>query len=93
MKKIICDSELINLGNHLIDEILNRSNEFETINVIIPNSKIEQWFKTYWLKNQEQVLMNVNFINIDEALVKFIKSNNSCTLINKQELKMLIFKN
>ena len=93
MKKIICNSELINLGNHLIDEILNRSNEFETINVIIPNSKIEQWFKTYWLKNQEQVLMNVNFINIDEALVKFIKSNNSCTLINKQELKMLIFKN
>ena len=38
MKKIICNSELINLGNHLIDEILNRSNEFETINVIIPNS-------------------------------------------------------
>ena len=37
--------------------------------------------------------MNVNFINIDEALVKFINSNNSCTLINKQELKMLIFKN
>ena len=92
MKNIIKSPLISRLGDKLIDSILCRKNEFDTITVVFPSSKTEQWFKTYWLKNRSEILMNVKFLNIDEALLSLILTKEEYKLIKRQDLKSLIIK-
>lgn len=84
--------QLNELGNELIKVIKSRPNIFQPINIIVPNKKTSEWFKAYWLKNQNDVLMNVKFQLINETLTSMIETDSYCRLINKEELKTLIIK-
>ena len=84
--------QLNELGDELIKVIKSRPNIFQPINIIVPNKKTSEWFKAYWLKNQNDVLMNVKFQLINETLTSMIETDSYCRLINKEELKTLIIK-
>ena len=85
-------TQLNNLGNELISIIKRRTNIFKTIEIVVPNSKTEQWFKNYWLKNQNDILMNVKFININEAIKKLFDVDKNYSLLTREEMKTLIIK-
>ena len=80
------------LGDTLIDVIKNRKNFFEKITIIVPNIKLQQWFKTYWLKSQNDILMNIEFVTIDKGLLKLIDIDKPYKLLKKDALKSLIIK-
>lgn len=92
MKEIITNFQLNNLADLLIKQIKNRKEIFNTFTIVFPNMKMQQWFKAYWLKTQDDVLMNVSFVNIDEMLINLIKSNKNYRLLSKETLKSLIIK-
>lgn len=80
------------LGDELIDIIEQRTNVFNKITIVVPNSKVEQWFKAYWLRHQNEVLMNVEFKRIDNALKEFIDSDCYFELMRLDQFKILIMK-
>ena len=43
----INETNLKNLADKLIEIIKKRTNVFKTITVVVPNSKMQQWFKSY----------------------------------------------
>ena len=92
MKKDIVKYQLNELGDELISIIRNRTNIFTPLTIVVPSDKIEKWFKAYWLKNNNDVLMNIRFMNIDNALLSLINTNKSYSLLNKNEIKTLIIK-
>lgn len=92
MKEIIIKNQLRQLGDELKNIIKNRDNIFNTITIVIPNSKIEQWFKSYWLKTENDILMNVKFVSINEALLNIIDCEKPFKLISRESLKSLIIK-
>ena len=89
--KSFCLNEL---GDKLIEEyIQKRKDFFETITIVTPNYKIGQWFKSYWLKKHNSVLVNVKYIPINKALSNFIKIENQYSILSNEQLKSLILKN
>jgi len=87
------------LGNKLIEYIENRENVFTPINIVVPSLKIEQWFKTYWLKTDllkpdkdKGILMNVNFASIDSTLLSFLDLPIKYKLLDKDLFKSFLIK-
>lgn len=64
------------LADKLIDKINQRTNLFDDFVIVTPSLKVEQWFKAYWLKNQDNVLMNVKFIRINKFFSDILKIDN-----------------
>lgn len=81
--------KLDNLANELIEQIKKRSNFFERLTIIVPSVKTSQYFKSYWLKTQNDVLMNVSFKTIDKAINDCI-NRNKYNIANKNVLKIVI---
>ena len=92
MKVETIKNSLNDLGNVLIDVIKSRKDLFSPITVVVPNSKIGQWFKTYWLKSESDILMNVNFVNIDKALLDLIDTDEPYKLLKKETIKSYLIK-
>lgn len=92
MKIIFEEFNLNKLGEELVKVIKSRKNIFIPIRVIVPNNKVEQWFKSYWLKHHSEVLMNISFELIDNALFNLIEKPNSYKLITREQLRSLIIK-
>lgn len=64
MKQVLKDN-LNLLADDLIKEIQLNKNPFDTVYIICPNLLVEQWFKSYWLKSTNKVLMNVKFYRLN----------------------------
>ncbi len=92
MGNIISKFNLNSLGDELIDIIKQRSNIFNKITIVVPNNRTEQWFKAYWLKHQNDVLMNVVFKKMDNKLKDLIDSDGYFDLMSLDQLKTLIMK-
>ena len=92
MKEVIKNFQLNILGEELINIIKNRNDIFKPLNIIVPNTKTEKWIKSYWLKHENDVLMNVKFTLIDKALLSFIDTKKTYKLLNKEDFKSLIIK-
>ena len=92
MKEIKESYILNNLGDELIENIKNKVDFFSTMSIVFPSSKTQQWFKAYWLKTQSDILMNVEFINIDEKLFELISVDKPYKLMSKELFKSLVIK-
>lgn len=92
MKYTHPEYQLNKLGDLLIEKIKSRTNVFDSMTVVFPSDKIAQWFKTYWLKTQDDVLMNVKFKNIDDALLELIDSEKQYQLLTRENFKSFIIK-
>lgn len=87
--KLYTSFSLNQLAEKLIEEILTVwKNPFSSPTVIFGNKQIEQWFKFFWIKNnQNSVLMNLNV----QSLENFLWDNllNSLTSVEKKDFKIL----
>ena len=88
---IIEKTNLNLLALDLIARIQKRSNPFSTITIIVPNLLIEQWLKSYWLRNSNMVLMNVSFKRLRPFLNETFNISKK-ELINQNRLSVLIIK-
>ncbi len=86
--KIIKYDNLNIIADKLIGEILSNCNPFDTYNIILPNLILEQWFKAYWLKKTNRVLLNVKFTR----LTPFINEvyNNEIPLMTSDKMSLFI---
>lgn len=84
------DKQLSSLADNLISSVIrNKTDCFDETVVVFPNLIIEQWFKAYWLKTQnDNVLMNVSFKTLNEIMPKIIEGRNY-KVISKSNLKIL----
>lgn len=81
---------LKDLATQLCDEINKRNDCFQTIHIVFPSPKIEQWFKAFWLNTQdEKVLMNVSFESLD-SILPFLVEQPHYRLISANSLRQLI---
>lgn len=83
--------KLNDLFTQIMPVILNRQNPFDTITIVVPSKKIEQWFKTIYLKTYNDVLMNVKFIRLNDFFLS--KVDNKYKLINKNVVRTYFIKN
>ena len=86
------DSILNNLADLLINEIKSKKDFFESTTIVVPKESMEQWFKAYWLRNEDTVLMNVNFISVDDALYIMKAGEKSSSIARRNELRTMIIK-
>ncbi len=78
------------LADTLISKIKEKTDCFETTTIVFPNIVSEQFFKSYWLKTQnDNVLMNVEFKRINDVLPSLVDQPNY-KLINKSNLTQII---
>ena len=89
---IIKSNYLTNLTNALINNI-NKTNDFfkKTI-VIVPNKKIEAYVKAYFLKNYDDVLMNVIFYDVYKGLFNLFNVDNNIKIATKCQIRSLVIK-
>ena len=92
MKNIIKSNKLNELADLLIEIILKRNDPFTTIKIVTSSISVQQYFKAYWLAKQNEILMNVEFVNINDALLSLIASDKSYKNISKETLKALTIK-
>lgn len=89
---MIEDCKLSVLADQLINRIKTNSDFFSGVTVIFPDQNVEKWFKSYWLKKEKDVLMNLNTKIIRNALFDLYKNEEGYSLITKDILGMLILK-
>lgn len=87
---IVKKEKLIELANLLIEDIKAKNDLFETTIIVVPDKRLGAWFKSYWLKTEENVLMNINFKTIDEILPTIFNTEKKYKLINRKTLRSFI---
>ena len=92
MKNIIKSNKLNELADLLIEIILKRNDPFTTIKIVTSSISVQQYFKAYWLAKHNEILMNVEFVIINDALLSLISSDKSYKNISKETLKALTIK-
>lgn len=70
---IVTNIELSKLANSLIEKIKDSwKSPFTSPVVIFSDSKLEQWFKFYWMKRSGEVLMNLDMVRLDTFLLECV---------------------
>lgn len=91
MQKEIKKNTLDELSKELLEIIKDIKEPFYKLDIIVPSKRIEEYFKAYWLKNSDDVLMNINFLTLKDALFN-IFNNNKYIKINNETRKLLLLK-
>lgn len=89
-QNIISKEKLTELADILIEDIKNKKDVFETTTIIVPSKRTSEWFKAYWLKSNDDVLMNVNFQTFDEFIPSIIITSKKYNIVNRKELRSFI---
>ena len=85
--------QLTTLANELIRYIKEKSDFFSSTFIVFPTKKMEQWFKSYWLKTQgDKVLMNIKCLNMNEAIGEMIYTSKPYSVIKVDTIKHIIIK-
>jgi len=84
------DFSLDALAASLFRDIKADKNFFETKYVIVPSPKIESYLKAYYLKNNSSVLMNVNIMTFNKAILKLFNINYD--LADRNQIRSIIIK-
>ena len=92
MKEVIENSSLSGLGDELIQIIKRRKNIFEKITIVTPSYKTVGWFKAYWLKSNNDILMNIDFVSASDALLNMINVDKSYRIMKKSHITSIIVK-
>ena len=86
-------TNLAKAADELFLEITNsKADFFSGFNVVVPDIKVEKWLKAYWLKKRSDILFNVKFYTIRDALFLMLKKDEDYSLVSKDQLKYLILK-
>ncbi len=83
---------LIDIADKVNEDIRNNIDFFNPPLVVFPDNKTMQWFKSYYLKNSDDILMNIKFTTINKAIVDLFYPRRNYTIINQQELTYIFIK-
>ena len=83
-------SNLDFLANELFLDLENDNDCFRTKYVITSSNNMQSFLKMYYLKNNDKVLMNVSFLNMQSGLLSLFKTTKK--LISKNQMIALILK-
>ena len=89
MLEVVKSSNIEKLGDYLKTRIKENKDFFNSPFVVFKNQNMEKWFKTYWLKTEKDVLMNVMFGNILDLITK---NNHEFSLASTNDLMLSITK-
>jgi len=80
------------IANEVIDGLKKVDNPFESPILVFHNTKIAQWFKTYYLKEHEEVMMNVRFMTLSVFLNGLINPKEEHKIVSRPEVRDYIVK-
>ncbi len=86
------NTDLEVLLDGLIEKMGEDKNFFTPSLIVLPSLKMKDYIISHWLKKKNSVLMNVDFIEINEVLFSFLDHNDTLRLMKKDEFKILILK-
>ena len=77
-----------------INEEINKSSDgfFDGSLVVVPSKKMGSWIKAYWLKKQDNVMMNIDFVNLDKFLLSSFKIDKQISLASIDDYKNILIK-
>ena len=83
--------------NDIADEIVSSlfthgSDPFDTPVLVFHNQRIAQWFRAYYLKNNDGVLMNVQFTTLPVFINDIVNPNRMHTVLEKPLLRQYVMK-
>ena len=89
--KIIRDTNLNVLADSLIDDVLNAGADFFSYaTIVVPNRNVRQWFKAHWLNTKKEIMMNINFVSLDDYLFSIFDT--SLSLAGSSDIKSIFIK-
>lgn len=80
----------MNSIDYLINELSNTKDFFTPSLVIFDNLKMEQWFKNYWLKNKQDIYMNIKCLRFKDLYYMIFKNSNVKILDQQMLTKYLL---
>ncbi len=92
MGNIISNSNLDELMKEFMNKKQSDKDFFVPTMIVLPSMKMNDYIVSQWLKNTNSVLMNVDFVEINQALFSFIDHNDYLRLLNREEFKVLVLK-
>ena len=88
----ISKQNLNDIADAVIEEVLKNDDPFRTITVVCHNTKVAQWFKTYYLKKNDKVLMNVEFMTLSQFIGDIVNPDRKYTLMDRASLRRYLMK-
>ena len=80
----------MNSIDYLINELSNTKDFFTPSLVVFDNLKMEQWFKNYWLKNKQDIYMNIKCLRFKDLYYMIFKNSNTKILDQQMLTKYLL---
>jgi len=92
MAEVIKCKDLKEVVDKVNKQIKSKSEPFETIKIAFFTPLMINWFKAFYLKEEEGILMNVECVSLKDTLFSVLNSSNEFRLAKKEEIKLLIIK-
>lgn len=83
---------LYEISSAIIEKINARKNPFDTVTLVFHSAKIAQWFKAYYIKTQENILMNVRFETLSSFINETINPGNAKHILTVGEYREYLIK-
>lgn len=87
--KYIKKSDFNQIADDVIIQLHANQNPFNSYTVIFPNLITEQWFKIYWTKKTNKVLMNVKFMRMN-SFINNLFNDTRLPFITKDRMSLFI---
>ena len=88
----ISKHNLNEIADAVIEKVLKNDDPFRTVTVVCHNTKVAQWFKTYYLKKNVKVLMNVEFMTLSQFIGDIVNPDRKYTLLDRVSLRRYLMK-
>ncbi|MBQ7276725.1 MAG: exodeoxyribonuclease V subunit gamma [Bacilli bacterium] len=91
MLKKITNTNIEEMGMDLIERIKTRHDPFQKPRLVFSDTKMKNWFKALWLKNNDSILMNIEMESL-ESFIRDITNIYSGNYIDVEKTKIMILK-
>ena len=88
MLKVFRSCDIERLGDILKQGIKDNKDFFNSPFVVFKNVNTEKWFKTYWLKTEDNILMNVLFGRMNDLIINMSCGNRD--IVKENDVMMAI---
>lgn len=88
----ISKHNLNEIADAVIEKVLKNGDPFRTVTVVCHNTKVAQWFKTYYLKKNDKVLMNVEFMTLSQFIGDVVNPDRKYMLMDRVSLRRYLMK-
>lgn len=88
---VIKSNKLNDLANVLFENIINDEDFFHTKEVLVSSRKMESFLKSYFLKENDGILMNVKFDTLNNGLLSFFNTDKKIADISEMTLAIIYY--